>query len=226
MSSDDVILAVEDLHKSYGTGQAATSVLHGLDLELRRGEFVLIMGPSGCGKSTLLNVLGLMMPPTSARRLEVDGADALRLSDARRTQLRRGKIGFVFQRFNLLPVVSAAENVRVAMRLRGIRPDGRIDELFERFGLTGKGHRKPGLLSMGEQQRVAIARAVACRPAILLADEPTGNLDSDNASQVMDLFRELNDRDGQTVVMITHNEHCAAQADRVIRMKDGRFLDA
>ncbi len=213
------------IHKSYRTGSVETPVLHGLDLTLRRGEFVLVMGPSGCGKSTLLHILGLMMAPTQADALTIDGVDVLGLSDAGRTRLRRGNIGFVFQRFNLLPVISAADNIRLAMRLGGVRPDGRAEALLERFGLAAKADRKPGALSMGEQQRVAIARAVARNPAILLADEPTGNLDSENAQQVVNLLGELNRRDGQTVVMITHNEHCATSADRVIHMKDGRFLD-
>ncbi|MBN1341480.1 MAG: ABC transporter ATP-binding protein [Phycisphaerae bacterium] len=226
MGSSDIILGGAGIHKSYRTGPVETPVLHGLDLEIRRGEFVLVMGPSGCGKSTLLNIIGLMMSPTRADRLEIDGVDALGLSDAGRTRLRREKIGFVFQRFNLLPVVSAGDNVRLAMRIRGQHPNGRVTDLFDRFGLSGKMDRKPGALSMGEQQRVAIARAVACKPAILLADEPTGNLDSANARHVMDLFGELNRQDGQTIIMITHNEHCAAAADRVTLMKDGRFVDA
>jgi len=221
----DLILSATDIHMSYRSGSVATPVLHGLDLEVRHGEFVLIMGPSGCGKTTLLHILGLMMRPTRAESLQIDGVDALNLSDGQRTRLRREKIGFVFQRFNLLPVVSAADNVRLAMRLHGLRPDGTVEALFERFALTGKEHQKPGALSMGEQQRVAIARAVACRPALLLADEPTGNLDSDSSEKVLSLLRELNRRDGQTVVMITHNEQCIAAADRVIHMKDGRFLD-
>jgi putative ABC transport system ATP-binding protein len=221
----DVILSAVDVHMSYGTGSVATPVLHGVSLEVARGEFVLIMGPSGCGKTTLLHILGLMMRPTKARSLRIDGTEALPLSDARRTNVRCRKIGFVFQRFNLLPTVSAADNVRLAMRLRGMRPDGSVKTLFERFGLADKLDRKPGALSMGEQQRVAIARALACKPVILLADEPTGNLDSDNAAEVLSQLRELNQKDGQTIVMITHNEHCSASADRIIYMKDGRFLD-
>ncbi len=225
MDSSEMILAAADVHKSYRSGSVVTPVLHGLGLELRRGEFVVIMGPSGCGKSTFLNIIGLMMTPTRARSLVIDGVEALNLSDERRTRLRRARIGFVFQRFNLLPVISAGDNVRLAMELRGQRPDGRVDALFERFGLADKIDRKPGALSMGEQQRVAIARAVAGEPAILLADEPTGNLDSGNAQQVLALLGELNRRDGQTVVMITHNEQCIGSADRVVQMKDGRFLD-
>ncbi len=222
----DVIVRAADLHLSYRSGSVVTPVLHGLNLEVSRGEFLLIMGPSGCGKSTLLNILGLMMRPTRAEGLQIDDVDAMALSDSQRTRLRREKIGFVFQRFNLLPVISAADNVRLAMRLRGMKPDGTVAAIFERFGLAGKADRKPGALSIGEQQRVAIARAVACHPAILLADEPTGNLDSDTAQEVLKLLSELHRRDGQTVVMITHNEHCAASADRVIHMRDGRFEDA
>jgi putative ABC transport system ATP-binding protein len=190
---------------------------------VQRGEFVVIMGPSGCGKTTLLNILGLMMAPTRAACVRIAGRETLRLSDAERTRLRRETIGFVFQRFNLLPTINAWHNVALPLRIRGAALDGQVDTLLERVGLLSYGRRKPGQLSVGQQQRVAIARAMICRPALLLADEPTGNLDSANAAAVLALLDELHRRDGQTILMITHNEHLTVTADRVLRMNDGRL---
>ncbi len=183
----------------------------------------MIMGPSGCGKSTLLHILGLMMPPTHAAELVIEGTSALGLSDSRRTQLRREKIGFVFQRFNLLPVLSAEQNVHLALRLRGVEADGMVTSILEAVDLADCRRKKPGQLSIGQQQRVAIARALVTRPPLLLADEPTGNLDSDNADRILALLRGFRDRDSQTILMITHNPQCTEWADRVLRMKDGRF---
>ena len=219
------ILEAHGICKEYPDGHNVCRVLHDIDLVVERGEFLAIMGPSGCGKTTLLNVLGLLTSPSQAEHLRVDEVDCLTLSDQRRTALRRDKIGFVFQRFNLLGTVSAAENIRLALRIKGMSVDGQADSILARVGLTSVGHRKPGNLSIGEQQRAAIARAVACRPVLLLADEPTGNLDSTNAQAVLDLFREFHEEDGLSVVMITHSPECAAAADRILHMKDGRFVD-
>ena len=221
-SPNDIILRTGRLCHTYGAGEAAPPVLHDVALTVPRGEFVMIMGPSGCGKSTLLNILGLMMRPTSGI-VELDGRATQDLGDRERTALRRYKLGFVFQRFNLLPVLSAEQNVALALRLRGERVDGQVVEALDRVGLSAKRRKKPGALSVGEQQRVAIARAVVRRPALLLADEPTGNLDSRNAASVLDLLAELNRVDGLTIVMITHNEHVIDRADRVLTMQDGRF---
>jgi putative ABC transport system ATP-binding protein len=207
--------------KSYRDGDRDAPVLRGVDLDIRAGEFVAVMGPSGCGKTTLLNVLGLMTPPTAAEELRIDGVDCLGLGEQGRTRIRRDKIGFVFQRFNLLRTLSARGNIELALRLRGGSPDGQATEALRDVGLLECAHRKPGRLSIGEQQRVAIARAVACRPAILLADEPTGNLDSANAEAVIRLFRRFHDLNGLTIVMITHDADCAAAADRLLHMKDG-----
>jgi len=207
---------------TYHADGVETPVLHGIDLELRRGEFVVVMGPSGCGKSTLLNVLGLMMRPTSGK-VEIDGTETEGLSDSARTDLRRRKLGFIFQRFNLLRVLSAEQNVAIALRLRGGSSNGQAVTALERVGLAGKRRCKPGNLSVGEQQRVAIARAVVSRPMLLLADEPTGNLDSSNAAGVLDLLAELNRTEGLTTLMITHNERLAERADRVLVMRDGRL---
>jgi len=217
------ILIAEGLCKSFRSGAVVTEVLRGLDLEVRRGEFVAIMGPSGCGKSTLLHVLGLMMPPTSATNLAIDGRSVLGLSDSRRTQVRREKIGFVFQRFNLLPVLSAEQNVRLALRLRGAESNGQAESVLADVDLTDVRGKKPRELSIGQQQRVAIARALVTRPQILLADEPTGNLDTENSRRVLDLLRRFRDRDGQTILMITHNPQCTEWADRTLHMRDGRF---
>ncbi len=217
------ILTARSIRKSFRSDSVVTEVLRGLDLEVRRGEFVAVMGPSGCGKSTLLHILGLMMPPTQADELLIEGVSALNLNDSRRTQMRRDKIGFVFQRFNLLPVLSAEQNVRLALRLRGIDADGRVDSILSAVDLADSCKKKPNQLSIGQQQRVAIARALVTRPPLLLADEPTGNLDSDNAQRVLDLLRGFRDRDGQTILMITHNPQCTDWADRVLHMRDGRF---
>ncbi len=231
-NSDGIILRAERIRHTYRSDGIETPVLHGVDLAVRRAEFVTIMGPSGCGKTTLLNVLGLMMRPTGGA-VEIDGSRVDGLGDGEQTMLRRGKLGFVFQRFNLLPVLSAERNVALALELRGKsdRHDAernrsagqRVAEALDRVGLSDKRRHKPGALSVGEQQRVAIARAIVGRPRLLLADEPTGNLDSRNAAIVLDLLADLNRSDGLTVVMITHNEHLADRADRVLTMIDGRF---
>ena len=217
------ILQVEDLCKDYRDGDRVAHVLRGLDLTIERGEFVAIMGPSGCGKTTLLNTLGLMAPPTSARRLILDGMDCLGLSDSQRTRARRERIGFVFQRFNLLGTLSARRNVELALRLRRMSVDGQVDRIIEQVGLTEAAHRKPAHLSIGEQQRAAIARAVVCRPMLLLADEPTGNLDSENAAAVIDLFKHFHCTWDTTILMITHNRDYAESAGRMLSMKDGRI---
>ena len=222
MKDDGILLRARGVHHTYHNDGVATPVLYGIDLAVRRGEFVVIMGPSGCGKSTLLSILGLMMRPSEGS-VEIDGTAAGCLGDAGRTVLRREKLGFVFQRFNLLPVLTAERNVGLALKLRGQCTDGRASEALERVGLSGKGRRRPGALSVGEQQRVAIARAFVGRPALLLADEPTGNLDSQNARGVLDLLANLNQSDGLTIVMITHNERLAERAERVLTMRDGRI---
>jgi putative ABC transport system ATP-binding protein len=215
------ILTAQGITKDFRDGDRVAHVLRGIDLTVRRGEFLAIMGPSGCGKTTLLNILGLMTRPTSADTLAIAGTDCLALSERQRTRVRRDKIGFVFQRFNLLRTISARNNIALALRLRGSSVDGQADRLLDEVGLTDCGHRKPGHLSIGEQQRVAIARAVACRPAVLFADEPTGNLDSANAERVIDLFRQFHAAQGLTVVMITHDAERAEAADRILHMKDG-----
>ncbi len=219
----DIILRASGIHHTYHSGGVATPVLHGIDLELGHGEFLCIAGPSGCGKSTLLNILGLMMQPTGGT-VDIDGVATASLKDGGRTALRRDKIGVVFLRVNLLPVWSVEKNVAIALKLRGRSVDGQAVAVLERVGLADKCRSKPSALSVGEQQRVAIARAVVGRPRLLLADEPTGNLDSGNAERVLDLLVDLNRSEGLAIVMITHNKDLLVRADRVLTMRDGRFL--
>lgn len=221
-NSNDVILKARGIGHTYHAGGVDTPVLFDVDLDVRRAEFVMVMGPSGCGKTTLLNALGLMMRP-SVGSVEIDGLDTSGLGDGGRTAVRRRMLGFVFQRFNLLPALTAEQNVMIALRLRGETADGRAVEALERVGLGHKRRSKPGALSMGEQQRVAIARALVGRPKLLLADEPTGNLDSANTADMLSLLAELNESNGLTTIMITHNEHLADRADRVLVMRDGKM---
>jgi putative ABC transport system ATP-binding protein len=223
--TDEWMIDIRDVHHHYRHQGVDEAVLHGINLRVRRGEFVIVMGPSGCGKTTLLNILGLMMSPTRAECAVIAGFETLGLCESARAKLRRETIGFVFQRFNLLPTISAAKNVGLPLRIRGKASDGQADEMLARVGLKEYGHKKPGKLSVGQQQRVAIARAMIGRPALLLADEPTGNLDSANADAVLALLADFHREWGQTILMITHNEHLAASADRVIRMQDGRFRE-
>ncbi len=223
MNDSNEILSAEKLCKAYGKGPARVEVLHGLSLSVRRGEFLAVMGPSGCGKSTLLHLMGLMDSPDSGT-ISLEGG-LVNGSGSQRNLLRRRSIGFVFQRFNLLGELSAADNVRISLRVRNLADDGRGGELFEKLGIDHVRRRKPGQMSIGEQQRVAVVRALAHRPAMLLADEPTGNLDSANSEVLLDHFRDINRQDGQTIVMITHSAEAAERADRIVRMKDGQIID-
>ncbi|HUS47463.1 MAG TPA: ABC transporter ATP-binding protein, partial [Phycisphaerae bacterium] len=182
-----------------------------------------VMGPSGCGKSTLLHVLGLVTPPDQGE-VAIDGR-IVGPGESVRTALRRTHIGFVFQRFNLLGVLSAADNVAISLRVRGMSDSGRVGELFERMGVSHVMRRKPAKMSIGEQQRVAVVRALAHDPAIVLADEPTGNLDSENAGALLDLLCELNRKEHRTIVLTTHSAQAAARADRIVHMQDGKIID-
>ena len=217
------LLQASGVHKTYSAGSSANHVLQGVDLTVRRGEFIAIMGPSGCGKSTLLHVLGLMTPADKGTIL-LNNTPVPR-SEGRRTLLRRAHIGFVFQRFNLLGVLSAIDNVHVSLRVRGLKADARVMELFDTLRISHVARRKPGQMSIGEQQRVAVVRALAHRPALLLADEPTGNLDSRNSTELLEVFRRMNRQENQTIVMITHSAEAAAAADRIVTMKDGRIFE-
>src|ERR1041384_5713509 len=222
------ILKAEDLVKVYRIGKVDVPALRGVSLDVQEGEFLAIMGPSGCGKSTMLHLLGGLLTPTSGR-IVIDGDDITAASDAKRTAVRRKKIGFVFQRFNLFPTLTAEGNLRLAERIHGNGGGGdpeRRREVLRLLGLEGKLHHKPLELSGGEQQRVALARAVVTRPAIVLADEPTGNLDSENSALVLNMFQELNYRFHQTIVMITHNPEAAAMCKRIVQMRDGHIVES
>ena len=220
------VLETIDLKMIYRVGKVDVNALRGVNLKVAAGEYVAIMGPSGCGKSTLLHVVGGMLQPTSGKVI-IDGDDLTSMSDAERTNMRRLKIGFVFQRFNLFPTLTAEGNLKLAERIysksNGTDP-ARRREVLKLLRLEDKMHHKPLELSGGEQQRVAIARAIVNRPALVLADEPTGNLDSENSEIVLDMMRGLNKEFGQTIVMITHNAEAAARADRVIEMRDGHVV--
>ena len=221
------ILRTENLTKSYKIGKMDVAALRGVSLDITEGEFVAIMGPSGCGKSTLLHLLGGLLSPTSGRILIAD-EDLSKVSDAQRTDIRRRKIGFVFQRFNLFPTLSAEGNLKLAEKIHtgnGGANSDRRREVLRLLKLEDKIHHKPLELSGGEQQRVALARAVVNNPAIILADEPTGNLDTENSQIVLNMFRELNEKFRQTIIMITHNPEAAAVCSRIIRMRDGLIVN-
>lgn len=223
----DKILQTIDLRKSYKVGKIENPVLHGVSLAIEKGEFVAIMGPSGCGKSTLLHLLGGLLSPTSGSII-IDGEDLAKVSDAQRTDIRRRKIGFVFQRFNLFPTLTAEGNLKLAEKIHtgnGAANSDNRREVLRLLKLEDKMHHKPLELSGGEQQRVALARAVVNNPAIILADEPTGNLDTENSEIVLNMFSELNKRLNQTIIMITHNPEAAAVCSRIIRMRDGLVVD-
>jgi len=220
------ILKTENLWKVYRQGHVDVPALRGVSVDVPPGEFLSIMGPSGCGKSTLLHVIGGLASPTRGKVL-LDGNDLSALSDAERTRLRRHKVGFVFQRFNLLPTLSARDNIALAQHIHGDGFDPhRFDVVTTMLGLTGRLTHKPSELSGGEQQRVAIARAIINEPKIVLADEPTGNLDSKSSDNVLAMLRQLNQDLGQTIVMITHNPDAAAVGHRVIHMRDGLVVDS
>ena len=218
------ILKTKDLKKYYGKDEPVVIALDGVGLSVSDGEFAAIVGTSGSGKSTLLHMLGGLDRPTGGT-VEVDGKDIFSLKDDELTIFRRRKIGFIFQSYNLVPVLNVYENIVLPIELDGNRVDkGHMDSILETLGLSGKTDRLPNQLSGGQQQRVAIARALAAKPAIILADEPTGNLDSKTSLDVMGLLKVTSERFAQTIVMITHNEEIAQTADRIIRIEDGRIV--
>lgn len=220
------ILKAEKLKKIYRVGKVDVPALRGVSLDVQEGEFVAVMGPSGCGKSTMLHLFGGLLTPTSGR-IVIDGEDLTAASDAKRTDIRRRKIGFVFQRFNLFPTLTAEGNLRLAERIHanGADDPDRRREVLRLLRLEDKMHHRPLELSGGEQQRVALARAVVTQPALVLADEPTGNLDSENSAIVLRMFQELNNRFNQTIIMITHNPEAAAACGRIIQMRDGHIVE-
>jgi len=220
------IILAENLTKVYSAGRVQVSAVRGVSLEVERGEFVAIVGPSGSGKSTLFYLLGGLTQATQGR-VVIDGVDFAQLSDAERTRLRKHRIGFVFQRFNLLPTLSAMGNIEIAYAVSG-RSDPMdrkfLDHLSDLLSIRGRLHHRPSELSGGEQQRVAIARALITRPAIVLADEPTGNLDTRNSDAVLNMLLRSNRELGQTTLMITHNPEAASIAGRILYMRDGQIV--
>ena len=219
------ILRTENLWKVYRSGKLEVPALRGVNFDVLPGEFVAVMGPSGCGKSSLLYVMGGLAQASRGKVL-VDGNDLAIMSDGERTKLRRSKIGFVFQRFNLLPTLDARGNIAIAQHIHGDGFDPhRFEVVVEMLGLKDRLHHRPSELSGGQQQRVAIARAIINEPKILLADEPTGNLDTQNSETVLAMLRQLNKEFHQSIVMITHNPEAAAYADRVVHMRDGVIVD-
>jgi len=221
------IIQVENVTKVYRIGKVDVPALDGVSFDVEKGEFVSIVGPSGSGKSTLFYVLGGLTRATTGR-VVVDGEDFAKLSDGQRTQMRKHKIGFVFQKFNLLPTLTAQGNIEIAREIAG--GDGvdkkRYERVTEMLGIAGRLDHRPSEMSGGEQQRVALARALVNGPAIILADEPTGNLDSKNSETVLKMLRDANQQFGQTVLMITHNPQAAEIGDRIIHMRDGHMVSA
>jgi putative ABC transport system ATP-binding protein len=220
------IVVTENLQMIYTVGRVEVPALRGVDMTVKEGEFVAVMGPSGCGKSTLLHLLGGLLVP-SAGKVCIEGVDLASVGDAARTDLRRRKIGFVFQRYNLLPTLTAEGNIELARRIHGNGHSAKVDarDILSLLGLERKLGHKPSEMSGGEQQRVALARAVINKPSILLADEPTGNLDSENSQMVLQMLQDLNRKYNQTIVMITHDPDAASMASRILEMRDGRILN-
>ena len=220
------MIEVKDLKKVFRTELVETLALNGVSLSVEKGEFVAIMGPSGCGKSTLLNILGLLDSPTSGEYL-LNGMDVSQKSESERTDIRKGTLGFVFQAFNLIEDLNVEENIELPLLYMGLpksERQRRIHEAMERMNILHRAKHFPAQLSGGQQQRVAIARAVVCQPSLILADEPTGNLDSKNGHEVMELLSELH-KEGTTIVMVTHSQKDATYADRIVNLFDGQIVE-
>src|SRR4051794_12535892 len=224
--SDADIIRVRDLRKIYRVGKVDVPALRGVDLNVPKGEFLSIVGPSGSGKSTLFHIIGALTPPSSGE-VHVADRDLSRMRDADRTRMRKRTVGFVFQKFNLLPNLTARDNIGIARHIAGLdaQPEPEFEEILRVLKIGQRLDHKPSELSGGEQQRVAIARAIVNHPAILLADEPTGNLDTENSTAVLQVLRDLNQRLGQTILMITHNPEAAAYGHSTVHMRDGRIID-
>jgi len=222
---NDPIIQVHGLTKTYHVGEVEVHALRGVDLDIARGEFVAIVGASGSGKSTLFHILGGLTPPTAGKVL-IDGKDLTGMTNAERTTLRKSTVGFVFQKYNLLPTLSAEDNIKIVEYIGGrsttFTPE--FQEVLKLLGILDRMKHKPRALSGGQQQRVAIARGIVNQPAILLADEPTGNLDSQNSAAVLKLMKDLNQRTGQTILMITHDPEAASYASRSVHIRDGQIV--
>ena len=225
-SRSGAIIEISGLRKTYRVGKVDVAALRGVDLTVERGEFLSIVGPSGSGKSTLFHIIGGLTPPTTGN-VRVADQDLASMTDAGRTRLRKRTVGFVFQKFNLLPNLTARDNIAIARHIAGTdpKPSADFEEVLRLLGISNRLDHKPSALSGGEQQRVAIARAIVNHPAILLADEPTGNLDTENSKAVLGILRDLNERLGQTVLMITHNPEAAAYGHSTVHMRDGKIIE-
>ena len=222
----DAMIQVRDLKKVFRFKEGYTVALGGINLDVDQGEFVAIMGPSGCGKTTLLNILGLLDNPSEGNYL-LAGMEVANLNESQRTALRKGRIGFIFQSFNLIDELTVEQNVELPLKYMGFSADARAKEVSEalrRMNISHRAKHYPNQLSGGQQQRVAIARAVVCKPELILADEPTGNLDSKNGKEVMELLASLND-DGTTIIMVTHSQRDASYAHRIVNMLDGFLVE-
>jgi putative ABC transport system ATP-binding protein len=223
-SGSSKIVEAREVDRRYGEGEAAVDALAGVSVDFPRGRFTAIMGPSGSGKSTLMHILAGLDRPTSGT-VRIDGVELTDLDDRKLTQLRRDRIGFIFQTFNLLPVLSAEENILLPLSIAGRKPDREwLDRLVDTIGIRDRLSHRPAEMSGGQQQRVAVARALVSRPAVVFADEPTGNLDSKASGDVLELLRHAVDDFGQTVVMVTHDAHAASFADRLLVLADGRIV--
>ena len=221
------LVQTQNLTKIYGTGSTAVAALYHVNINIHDGEFVAIMGPSGCGKSTLLHLIGGLDTPSDGKVI-IDGDSIADMSDDKLTEMRRRRIGFVFQFFNLIPVLSAAENAALPVTLEGVKPAdaaAKAEEWLGRFGLSERSSNRPDQLSGGEQQRVAIARALVAEPSLILADEPTGNLDTRSGDEIAGLLRDVSKQYNRTIIMVTHDPRIAAYADRIIFLKDGKVVD-
>jgi putative ABC transport system ATP-binding protein len=223
--NEPAIIEVHGLTKTYQVGDVAVHALRGVDLDVKKGEFVAIIGASGSGKSTLFHILGGLTPMSSGT-VQINGRDLTSMTNAERTDLRKTTVGFVFQKYNLLPTLTAEDNIRIVQYIGGRHTtfDPAFQEVLQLLGISDRMKHKPRALSGGQQQRVAIARGIVNSPAILLADEPTGNLDSENSAAVLKLMKDLNRRLGQTILMITHDADAASYADRIVKMRDGRIV--
>jgi putative ABC transport system ATP-binding protein len=224
----DPIITTRDLRKVFRVGEVDVEALRGVNLDVPRGQFLAVVGPSGSGKSTMFHILGGLSTPTSGS-VTIDGRDLSQMTQAERNNLRKTAVGFVFQKYNLLPTLTARDNIEIARTIAGVSSEPRdawFEEALDMLGVSKRLDHKPRALSGGEQQRIAIARAIVNHPAILLADEPTGNLDTKNSDAVLNLLRELNRRKGQTILMITHNPEAAEFADRIVHMRDGEIVES
>ncbi|WCB93511.1 Macrolide export ATP-binding/permease protein MacB [Baekduia alba] len=223
-TTGEAVVSARDVVRRYGDGDTAVAALRGVSLDIERGRLTAVMGPSGSGKSTLMHILAGLDQPTSGE-VSVAGVDVTRLDDTELTRMRRDHIGFIFQFFNLLPMLTAAENIALPLKLAGGRPDPEwLSELVDKVGLGDRMSHRPAELSGGQQQRVAVARALVSRPSVMFADEPTGNLDSTTSGEILGLLRDSVDTLGQTTVMVTHDAHAAAIADRVLFLADGDIV--